>query len=203
MTLRMVGAGVGRTGTMSLKLALTKLLDGPVYHMLEVFPRPEHIEMWRDALRGNIPDWDVLFDGFVGAVDWPTCTFWRELADTYPDAPVLLSTRDAASWWKSCDQTILNVFRGEADGNDAWIGMATEMLKRFTPNFLDADEMQAAFVRHTDEVRATVPSSRLIEWKPGDGWEPLCAGLGLPVPDEPYPHKNTTQEFRTRAGWDG
>jgi hypothetical protein len=159
--------------------------------------------LWHDALRGDLPDWEVLFDGFVAAVDWPTCTFWRELADAYPDAPVLLSTRDPDSWWTSCDRTIFNVFRTEPEGDvDPWRAMATDMLKRFSPNFLDANEAKAAFVRHNDEVRAAVPSSRLIEWQPGDDWGPLCEGLGLPVPNESYPHANTTAEFRGRAGWD-
>jgi hypothetical protein len=202
VTLRMVGAGVGRTGTMSLKLALEKLLGGPCYHMIEVFGRPEHVTMWQSVMDGDDPDWEQLFDGFVAAVDWPVSTFWRELADAYPDAPVLLSTRDPDSWWTSCDRTIFNVFRGESDVNDAWRAMATDMLKRFTPNFLDPDEAKAAFVRHNDEVRATIAPSRLIEWRPGDDWGPLCEGLGLPVPDEPYPHTNTTEEFRGRAGWD-
>jgi hypothetical protein len=203
VTLRVVGAGVGRTGTMSLKLALEKLLGGPCYHMLEVLPRPEHVATWHDTLRGNPPDWDALYDGFVAAVDWPTCTFWRELSDVYPDALVLLSIREPDDWWRSCDRTIFEVFRQENRPElDAWLAMATDMLKRFTRNFLDADEAKAAFVRHNESVRGAVPSDRLIEWKPGDGWEPICERLGLPAPDEPFPHTNTTEEFRGRAGWD-
>jgi hypothetical protein len=202
VTLRVVGAGVGRTGTMSLKLALEKLLGGPCYHMLEVFSRPEHVKTWQDAVRGELPDWEKLYDGFDAAVDWPTCTFWRELADAYPDAPVLLSTRDPDAWWTSCDRTIWEVFRTPREGLDEWLAMATDMLMRFTPNFLDADQSKAAFVRHNDEVRAAIPSERLIDWRPGDGWGPICEKLGLPVPDEPFPHANTTKEFRDRAGWD-
>ena len=202
MTLRVVGAGVGRTGTMSLKFALEKLLGGPCYHMMEVFVRPEHVTMWQSALDGDLSNWDALFDGFVAAVDWPVCTFWRELADANPDAPVLLSTRDADSWWTSCDRTIFNVFRAPPSDDDAWRAMATQALQRFDPNFLDEDAAKAAFVRHNDEVRATIAPSRLIEWQPGDDWGPLCEGLDVPVPDEPYPHANTTAEFRGRAGWD-
>jgi sulfotransferase family protein len=202
MTLRVVGAGVGRTGTMSLKLALEKLLDAPCYHMLEVFVRPDHVTIWQEAVDGRPPDWEALYEGFVAAVDWPTCTFWRELADAYPDAPVLLSTRDPDDWWRSCDRTIFEVFRAPREGLDEWLAMATGMLERFAPTFLDAGEAKAAFVRHNDEVRATIAPSRLIEWQPGQGWGPLCEGLGLPVPDEPFPHTNTTEEFRSRAGWD-
>jgi len=203
MTLRVVGAGVGRTGTMSLKLALEKLLGGSCYHMMEVFGRPEHVALWQSALDGEFSDWEALYDGFVASVDWPACTFWRETSEAFPDAPVLLSSRDPDAWWTSCDRTVLNVFRGETETvSDPWRAMATQMLRRFTPNFLDADEMKAAFVQHNDEVRATVSSDRLIDWQPGDGWEPICEKLGVPVPDEPFPHTNTTEEFRSRAGWD-
>ena len=203
MTLRVIGAGVGRTGTMSLKLALEKLLDGPCYHMLEVFSRPEHIAFWQSALDGNLPNWDEVYDGFVAAVDWPTCTLWRELSEAYPDAPVLLSTRDPDDWWRSCDRTIFEVFRVDSRPElGPWLKMATDMLKRFTPNFLDEDEAKAAFVRHNDEVRSAIPSDRLIEWRPGYGWAPICERLGLDAPDEPFPHTNTTEEFRGRAGWD-
>lgn len=102
--MRVVGAGLGRTGTMSLKLALEKLLDGPCYHMLEVFPRPDHIAMWQDVLNGERPDWDRIFEGFAAAVDWPVAAFWREISNVYPEAIILLSTRAADSWWQSADR---------------------------------------------------------------------------------------------------
>jgi hypothetical protein len=187
---------------MSLKLALEQLLGDPCYHMMEVFVRPEHVTLWQSALDGDHSNWDTLFGGFVAADDWPVCTFWRELSDANPNAPVLLSTRDPDSWWTSCDRTIFNVFRAAPADDDAWRAMATEALQRFDPNFLDEDAAKAAFVRHNDEVRTTIAPSRLIEWQPGDDWGPLCEGLGVPIPDQPYPHANTTAEFRGRAGWD-
>src|SRR6266566_10081202 len=99
MTLRVIGAGMGRTGTMSLKLALERLLGGPCYHMVEVFPRPAHFGLWTAAGRGKPTDWHALFDGFVAAVDWPAAAFWKEIADAFPEAIILLSTRDSESWW--------------------------------------------------------------------------------------------------------
>ena len=113
MTLKVVGAGLGRTGTHSLQLALQTLLGGPCYHMVEVFDKPDHIAMWQSAAEGTMPDWDVLFDGYVSGVDWPIGAYWRELADYYPDAPVLLSSRDADGWWKSASNTIFIV--GDSD----------------------------------------------------------------------------------------
>jgi hypothetical protein len=190
---------------MSLKLALEKLLGGSCYHMLEVFPRPDHIAMWQDAIDGKPADWEHLFDGYVACVDWPAAAFWRELADAYPDAILLLSIRDADSWWTSADRTILDGafrrFSGPED--DPWRMMVTALFRKtFTENFLDETEAKAAYERHNEDVRATAPKDRLVEWKLGDGWAPLCEVLGVPIPDEPFPHTNTTEEFRGRAGWD-
>lgn len=203
MSLRVVGAGLGRTGTMSLKLALEKLLGGPCYHMLEVFTRPDHISMWQSAVDGSMPDWDELFEGWTAAVDWPASAFWRELSEQYPDALILLSVRDAESWWTSADRTILEgaFRRSDPDADNPWLRMVTALFRNtFTENFLDPSEAKAAFDRHNEAVRREAPKDRLLEWRPGDGWAPICAALGSPVPDEPFPHVNTTEEFR--SGWD-
>lgn len=204
MTLRVVGAGLGRTGTMSLKLALERLLGGPCYHMLEVLARPDHVAGWRERIHGEAGDWDALFADFDAAVDWPTAAFWEEIAGAYPDALILLSTRDTESWWRSCDRTIFEIFRTGPDENiEAWFDMCTDLLElRFTPDFLDPDTAMAAFEEHNARVRSAAPSERLLEWHPGDGWGPLCDALGTPVPDEPFPKVNTTEEFRSRAGWE-
>ena len=53
----------------------------------------------------------------------------------------------------------------------------------------------AVYERHCEEVRRDVPEGRLIEWQAGEGWEPICAGLGLPVPTTPFPHENTSADF--------
>src|SRR5436305_932289 len=141
MTLRVVGAGLGRTGTHSLKLALEQLLGGPCYHMLEVFAHPEHVAVWHAAIRGEDVDWDSLFEGYKASVDWPAAGHWMEMSDHWPDAVVVLSTRDSDSWWRSCDNTIFEVFRGASEGSspapDEWTAMATAMLERFCEDFLD------------------------------------------------------------------
>jgi hypothetical protein len=199
--LRVVGAGIGRTGTTSLKLALDRLLGAPCYQMQEVFTDPSHVPMWHEAVRGRLPNWDELFEGYVATVDWPSAAFWRELADAYPDAPILLSARDAEDWWRSCDHTIWEVMRRVTPG-EPFDDMVTDLMRSFTANYLDRDEAMAAFERHNDAVRSSVPRSRLVEWRPGDGWEPLCEMLGVDVPDEAFPHVNSTQEFRHDAGMD-
>ena len=202
MALKIVGAGLGRTGTKSLKDALELLLGAPCYHMLEVFGRPDHADLWRKAAEGEMPDWDALFDGYEAAVDWPAAAFWREISDAYPDAPVLLSVRDSSeAWWRSADRTIFEVMRRPMDPSP-W----TEMVQAlFAERFVLPVEKQPAiefYERHNEEVRRTIPASRLVEWKPGDGWEPVCDMVGVPVPDEPFPLTNTTEEFRAMAGID-
>jgi len=202
VSLRVVGAGLGRTGTLSLKLALERLLGAPCYHMLEVFPRPDHLETWNRAVHGEPVDWTTLFDCFVAAVDWPMCAFWRDIADAFPAATILLSSRSGDDWWRSFDKTIAENFRRDPiPGGEKFHGMVTALLQRtFTPNPLDEAEAVRAYERHNEEVRKEAPPDRFVEWHPGDGWEPLCAALDVAIPDEPFPHTNTTEEFRSRFG---
>jgi hypothetical protein len=205
MGLRVVGAGLGRTGTHSLKGALETLLGGACYHMVELFPRPEHIPLWHAAMTGSEPDWAQMMEGFTAAVDWPAAAVWSELHAAFPESVVLLSVRSSSeAWWKSFSDTILQVMqRPHATENDPWYAMAEAMMRRLTPNYADRDACIAAYEAHNDDVRRRVAPERLIEWSPADGWGPLCAGLGLAEPAEPFPHVNTTLEFRATAGLDG
>ena len=205
MTLRVVGAGVGRTGTHSLKIALEQLLGGPCYHMIEVFGHPEHVPLWHSAARGEMPDWDSLFDGYVASVDWPGAAFWRELSAGYPDAVVLLSVReDAEQWWTSASRTIFEVMNSPVvEAFPDWGEMVGDLMRlRFTDRTDDRQAAIAAYEAHNAAVRGEVPRERLVEWQPRDGWQPLCAALGVPVPDEPFPKVNSTEDFRAMAGLD-
>jgi hypothetical protein len=208
MTLRVVGAGLGRTGTASLQLALQQLLDGRCYHMGETFGRPDDIPVWHAAVLGSTPDWNAFLAEFVAAVDWPACEFWQELADANPDALVLLSTRESAdAWWKSAHDTIFTITTREVPADappvfGAQIAMVTDMFARFCPEWQDETAAKRAYEEHNARVRATVDPDRLLEWRPGDGWEPICAALDVPVPDEPFPHVNSTAAFREMIGLD-
>jgi hypothetical protein len=207
MTLRVVGAGLGRTGTHSLKIALEQLLGGPCYHMLEVIGHPEYAKYWQRATDGEPVDWQVVMDGYVAAVDWPAAAYWRELADANPDAIVLLSTRSSAdAWWKSADETIFEISRREVPPDHElaeMIEMPRAMLtKTFTPNWSNEDEAKRAYEAHNANVRASARPDRLVEWQPGDGWDSICHALGMRVPDTPFPHVNTTDEFRAMVGLD-
>jgi hypothetical protein len=204
MTIRVVGAGVGRTGTASLREALSKLIGEPCYHMAEVFEHlDEHVPVWHAAIRGEAVDWHALLDGYGAIVDWPGAACWRDIAATFPDAPVLLSTRsDPETWWGSASATILRKVSDEDKAArpdlEAFGDMVDDMFRSFDPDWAEHDTAIAAYERHNAAVRAEVPAERLVEWQPGDGWEPLCQMLDVPVPDEPFPHTNTTKEFLER-----
>ncbi|HET6725242.1 MAG TPA: sulfotransferase [Gammaproteobacteria bacterium] len=199
MSVRVIGAGLGRTGTTSLRQALEHLLDGPCYQMPDVYRNPAHVALWHDAVRGEMPEWNDLFAGCAAVVDWPAASFWRELSNAYPDALIVLSVREPESWWRSANETIFSVLQNST--NEPWRVMVTDLFaSRFTGSFSDKSACIAAFERHNAEVREGVPGDRLLEWQPSDGWRPLCNALDLPIPDRPFPHANTTKEFQARSG---
>src|SRR5215469_18085158 len=199
MALRVVGAGVGRTGTMSLKLALERLLGAPCYHMLEVFQHPGHSDVWRRAALGEIVDWDALFQGFTAAVDWPAGSFWPELSHKYPDALVLLSLRDPEEWWNSASQTIFPGIGKSDFGPPDWREMVTALFaKRWGADPNDREASIRRFNEHNARVQAEVPKERLLVWRAGDGWAPIAKALDLPVPEQPFPRANTREDFQAR-----
>jgi hypothetical protein len=201
MALRVVGAGLGRTGTRSLKDALEHLLGAPCYHMMEVFGRPQDPPVWTRALSGEPVDFGDLLEGYAAIVDWPGAGCWRDLAAAFPDAVVLLSTRDSPeTWYRSASDTIFSAMGPVEDNDDDWSVMAATMMRRFEPDWQDPAAAMAAYERHNAAVRAEALPDRLVEWQPGDGWAPLCRALGLAEPDEPFPHLNTTEQFRSGLG---
>lgn len=201
MALQIVGAGVGRTGTHSLKVALEQLLGGTCHHMVECFGRPDQIAGFTAAFDGESVDWSELLADFTAMVDFPGSLFWREIAAANPDAPILLSTRDADGWYKSATNTIFMSFEHAPGELQPWmLAVRKGLHDRFSDDFENKDAMIAAYDRHNAEVRAEVPADRLIDWTPSDGWDPICAALNLPVPDEPFPVTNTTSEFREMIG---
>lgn len=202
MTIKLVGAGLGRTGTMSLKLALERLLGGTCHHMMEVFGHPDEVPDWHAAMLGEPVDFPTLLAGYNAIVDYPGAAVWRELSTAFPDAPVLLSTRSSAeTWWESASNTIL--VRRPDDVADDRRRMVDDMFRRsLGVDITDSKAMMAAYDAHNAAVRNEIPPERLFEYQPGHGWGPLCAALDLPEPDEPFPHTNTREEFRERAGFD-
>ena len=160
--------------------------------MAEVLADPEcQLAKWGPVLRGEQADWNEVFAGYVAQVDFPGAAFWREICGAFPEALVVLSTRPAEAWYRSAAATIFQLDDGHGSSpfREVW-------RERFGDRFDDPDAMIAAYERHKAAVRSFVPAIRLVEWTVGDGWEPLCDHLGLPVPNEPFPWTNTTEEFR-------
>ncbi|MFP6747858.1 MAG: sulfotransferase [Alphaproteobacteria bacterium] len=204
MTIKVIGAGFGRTGTLSMKGALEHLGLGPCYHMLEVLNRPEYADAWHDAAQGGAADWDAIFRGYQATVDWPACHFWEPLAAHYPEAKVILTVRDEEAWWQSMSKTILRNFQDD----DETLDPARLRMRRMTRNLIvegvfggildDRGHVLAAYRRNIEQVTARLPKERLLVFDVAQGWEPLCEFLELPVPCEPFPLTNTTQEFLQR-----
>jgi hypothetical protein len=207
---KLIGAGLPRTATLTQRAALEILGLAPCYHMQNVFADLSEVDRWREALDGQLSPATIL-EGYTAMVDWPGSYYYRELMDVHPDAKVLLSVRDGDAWAKSMQQTIWGLFyddtliRHVSDARTkvdpvwaTYIEMMKEMWRR--TNLLDGEAttlefMATAMARFNDEVRSTVPAERLLEWAPKDGWDPLCEFLELPVPDLPVPHINDTDQF--------
>lgn len=197
-TLRVIGAGFGRTGTTSMKVALDRLGLGPTHHMFEVFDHPEQVAQWTAALRGEA-DPAVPLAGYGASVDFPSSAMWEQLWRATPGSTVLLTTRPADEWWRSFDATIGPPIRSADD--TAAPGSVDELFHLLHGRLFDhrSDERDvaiAAYEAHRDHVLATVPPEQLVVHHVGDGWGPLCEHFDLAVPDEPYPSENSTQAFR-------
>lgn len=198
--LTVIGAGLPRTGTNSLRLALIRLLGGDCYHMFAVKADPPQARAWVRALDGDLSGVHELLAGCSAVVDWPAAFFWRELLAAHPEAVVVLSVRDSpVTWWRSFDATVLERKRNpEAlPGDDGSFAVMRDALldRVFGADWADPDTAMAAYQRHNAEVRAQCPPGRLVEWSPADGWPAVCAALGLDVPDEPFPRTNSALEF--------
>jgi hypothetical protein len=212
--MRLIGAGLPRTGTLSQKVALEMLGLAPCYHMVNVLGDLDEAELWRRALEGDGP-WDEIFEGYPATVDWPGSYFYKELTEKYPDAKVLLSVRDTDAWERSMRDTIWGLFYGDilirdmssarCRVDDQWRGYIALMEEMWKSSGLidngaetTLESMKGAMERFNQEVQETVPADRLLVWSVGDGWEPLCEFLEVPVPDTPFPHLNDSKVFVER-----
>jgi hypothetical protein len=195
MALKVIGSGLGRTGTKSMQTALNMLGFGPCHHMSEMFPHPEFFPKWIAAAKGA-KNWDELFEGYQSMVDWPGVTYWRELVAYYPLAKVVHTVRDPEQWFESTQATIFspsNLERVLQPGpmTEFFEGLFADLM----PHMNDRAWMLDFYQRHDAEVRATVPKDRLLIYPVGSGWKPLCDFLGVEVPEEPFPSENSRTDF--------
>ena len=212
--LKVIGAGFGRTGTLSTKAALETLDFGPCYHMTEVFNNPTASALWEVATRGEPVNWNEIFAGYQATVDWPGCAFYADLMQVYPNAKVLLNVRDPEKWYESVSSTIYQTSRGTSRSLLALLfsqvivrlipnarhirGMIQALIweKTFGGRFQDKDYAIAVFEQHIEEVKQRVPPEKLLVYDVKQGWEPLCAFLGVEVPkDTAFPHLNDRANF--------
>jgi len=202
MALDVISSGFGRTGTKSLKAALERLGFGRCHHMHEIVEHPEQVIHWQRLAAGQTVDWDTVFAGYRSQVDWPGAHVWRELAAAYPAAKVVHTVRPEANWWASFDKTIGKLMARYQtlplpphirDILAAWNELAGK--GTFGGRLDDREIGLAAFRRRTDEVRAALPAHRLLVFDVAEGWQPLCAFLGVAVPAEPFPHHNLRADF--------
>ena len=204
MSIKLIGAGFGRTGTLSLKNALEQIGFGKCYHMLEVYQNDGHRDEWVKAARGEAIDWVALFDGYQSSCDWPSCNFWREQLEVWPDAKVILTQRDPERWYTSVMNTIWQSSSEAASSDDPTIRAGADMAFEviwdpiFDRRMDDKQHVIDCYLAHNQQVRDAVPADRLLEFDPAMGWEPLCAFTGVEVPDTPYPSVNSTAQFQER-----
>lgn len=215
--MKLIGVGFGRSGTMSLKGALEQLGADPCFHMIDLImgeSKERDLAYWERIANGEDVDWHEVFEPWDATVDWPACRYWRELADAFPDAPILLNYRDFDGFYKSCENTILAVKKAAQAGeltpdssreppSPKLFGIIEKLIWQgdFQGRFEDKEWVRQMYHDRIETIKREIPSDRLILWELGkDGWEPLADALGVPAPSEPFPHLHDTNEFRTEFG---
>lgn len=206
--MKVIGAGLGRTGTKSLQAALEQLGFGPCYHMTEFIAHTEHAPYWNAATDGKPVDWANFLRDYQSSVDFPGCSFYKEMMVAFPDAKVLLSVRDPERWYESCLETIHSMV---TTWPLYWLGpympkfghihrLASKQVWKnmFEDRFLDREFALRRYKEHNDEVIRHVPADRLLVFDVKQGWGPLCEFLGVPIPSTPFPHLNDAAEFKSR-----
>ena len=211
--MKVIGAGLPRTGTLSQKVALEMLGFGPCYHMVNILTNLPLSHQWEQAMDGEA-DWDEIFGEHDSTVDWPGAFFYRELADAYPDAKVVLSTRDPEAWENSMRTTIWDTIYGHSPA--AHISKARELVDPewqhyihvmsrmwaaqgiFTGGGLRPGQLAEAIARYQEQVQRNIPQDRLLVWSVQDGWEPLCRFLEVDVPEAEFPRLNDSKMYNDR-----
>jgi hypothetical protein len=197
--MKLIGAGFGRTGTLSLKKALEILGFGPCYHMQVTFFNPWHLPFWYKASIGKNVNWKKFFKRYKSTVDWPASAFYKELMNEYPDAKVILHVREPETWYESAFKTIYTMSRSfpfwfpkqliKMQENVIWQGI-------FEGRFQDRELAISKFRKHVENVKKCVPEDRLLIFDVKEGWAPLCKFLDVPVPENiSFPHRNEAKKY--------
>ncbi|KAI8370637.1 P-loop containing nucleoside triphosphate hydrolase protein [Radiomyces spectabilis] len=206
MPLKIIGAGLGRTGTHSLCTAL-EMLGYRTHHGTKLMTGPtEHLDVWMRAKQdpNHEDEWDRVYEGWDAAIDWPTCTFYKEIIEKYPDAKVILTVRSGDSWYDSMCKTIFrDIFLVKKEEVPEHVHRVAELCRAImcdgdTADLENPERTRAKLVKffddHVEEVKRTVPADRLLIMELGEGWEKLCPFLGVDIPKEPYPRTNSSSQ---------
>ena len=206
MPLKVIGSGFGRTGTLSTKLALEQLGFGPCHQMVEVMGNPAQPAKWAAIAAGEEPDWAEVFDGYTAQVDWPGAAVWHETAIAFPDARIVHTERPEDDWWQSFEPTIgkfMSIYRAmplPPEISGIFDTMERLIIDRTFGGRITRESAIAAYRKNNARVRETIPADRLLVFNVADGWEPLCAFLGVPVPANAFPNTNERAEFWAKFG---
>jgi len=215
MSIKIIGAGLPRTGTNTLKESLERLGYTKTYHMKELLVNPKNLHYWLTLKDTGTTDWDGLYNGFAATVDFPGYPWYKEHMKRYPDAKVILTVRPFENWYSSIYSTIWQAGPQTAGQK---IVMITKLIlnprlrsvikcvklakgtifgKHFQGKFTDKAFAEKIFNKHIEDVKAHVPADKLLVYDVSDGWGPLCKFLNLPVPKEPLPHLNKKENFKS------
>lgn len=194
--LKVIGTGFGRTGTDSMRDALDLLGFGPCHHMRELLRDSVQKQEWRRLAVSAVPDWSRVLGGYRSCVDWPSAHYWPQLADTFPEAKVILTWRSAESWWRSFEQTILPRLLADTETEETAPGSQLISLRVFGGRPLTREHCLAVYEANVAAVRARIAPDRLLVFELGEGWDKLCRFLGTPVPATAFPHRNTASDFQ-------
>lgn len=206
MSLKVIGSGFGRTGTMSMKEALGVLGLGPCHHMLEIMENPAQLPLWKAIAAGEQVNWVEVFEGYISQVDWPGAHVWQQASIAFPEARVIHTERPEDAWWNSFNGTIGKFFAIYTDLElpphiaDVADTMSGWFLKETFEDYTDRDSAIAAYRLNNQKVRDTIPADRLLVFNVADGWDPLCRFLELPVPGTAFPHRHPKKEFWEHFG---
>ena len=195
--LKIIGAGLWRTGTSSLQVATEQFTHEKCYKMYDLMMSSAKTSQWLDILDGKQPDWHEIFSGYGSTLDWPSLAYWEEIYGVFPGAYILLSHRDPESWWNSISNTVLLSSPTEKSIRRPWDELVVQLFKEhFVGRHPKKEEAIKFYLDHNDYVRKTVEPSRLIDWNIDDGWAPICKALGLDIPSNKFPHIGRTDDYR-------
>ena len=215
MSIKIIGAGLPRTGTNTLREALEILGFSKTYHMKHLLVHPEDLHYWATLKATGTTDWEALYDGYQATVDFPCYPWYKEHMKQYPDAKVILSLRPFEKWYTSYHSTIWKAQNppeaeraamGERIAADPRLqsvmkvmGFSKQVMSQdhFQGKFLDKEFMEKLFNEYNEEVKGYVPADKLLVFDVTEGWEPLCKFLNAEVPNEPLPHTNKKEDFHT------